>query len=279
MNTSRRRRMLLCMAACTTLVLAACGDDDDDAAADTEAPAETTAAETTAAETTAADVTAGGATGGDACTPYVEVSLAFNGEPDSATLTPMLDALDAAAPAEIADELATMTSAAREVVASGGQDFSAFETPEFTEAQATVDPWMFDNCEFDEKVETTAVDYAYDGMPSELTAGRVAVLMTNEGTQAHELRAMRKADGVTQSWDEILALPEEEAGALVEQIGGAFAPTPGSQGLMIADLAPGDYLAVCFIPVGTSVSETGEFTEGTGPPHFTQGMRHEFTVS
>ena len=48
---------------------------------------------------------------------------------------------------------------------------------------------------------------------------------------------------------------------------------------MVADLAPGEYIALCFIPVGTSMSHDGEFVEGTGAPHFTEGMQHEFTVA
>ena len=48
----------------------------------------------------------------------------------------------------------------------------------------------------------------------------------------------------------------------------AFAP-PGEGGSTLAELSAGDYAMICFIPVGG-----GE----DGPPHFTQGMIHEFTV-
>ena len=61
---------------------------------------------------------------------------------------------------------------------------------------------------------------------------------------------MRKADGVTQSWEEILALPQEEAEALVVQVGGAFAPNKDAKGLAVVDLVPGDYVATCFVPAG-----------------------------
>ena len=43
----------------------------------------------------------------------------------------------------------------------------------------------------------------------------------------------------------------------------------------LVDLAPGEYIAYCPIPSGT----TGEESAGDGPPHFTQGMLAEFTVS
>lgn len=44
---------------------------------------------------------------------------------------------------------------------------------------------------------------------------------------------------------------------------------PGDEGSALVTLEPGDYAMVCFVPVGG-----GE----DGPPHFTEGMLHEFTV-
>jgi hypothetical protein len=42
----------------------------------------------------------------------------------------------------------------------------------------------------------------------------------------------------------------------------------------VADLEPGDYAVVCFIPTGS-----GGDTEGDGPPHFTKGMVSYFEVA
>lgn len=249
-TSSRRRparRQLMVVGVCASALLVGCGDDDDE-------------------------------TADAACEPYLGVTAAFNGEPDPATLTPMLDALDENAPDDIKDSVAVMTSAARQVMDSGGEDFSAFEAPEFGEAQNEVDPWMFDNCAFEEKEEVTAKDYEFEGLEDEYDAGQLAVLFTNEGEEAHELAVMRKADGVTESWDEILELPEEEAMTKAEQVGGTFAPREGTKGLGIFDLTAGDYIALCFVPTGTTMAEDGSFTEGTGVPHFMGGMRHEFTV-
>ena len=283
----RNPRLAVAIAATLVAALAACGDDDDDsAAADTTAAAATTpttgvaATTAAAADTTAAAPGAGG--GGDetaVCDPYIDVSLAFNGEPDPAALVPMLDEIEAKAPAEIAAELGTMVDAGRKVMESQGQDFSAFETVEFAEAQGTVDPWMYEHCPFENKAEVTAADFSFEGIPSEVAAGGWAMLLTNEGTEAHELAVLRKAEGTTESWDELLALPEEEAEAKVEFAGGAFAGVSGSSGLLIADLTPGDYIAVCFVPAGTSMTAGGAVTEGTGVPHHVAGMRHEFTVA
>ena len=52
-----------------------------------------------------------------------------------------------------------------------------------------------------------------------------------------------------------------------------------TRGNLIADLAPGDYIAVCMIPAGTTVADDGSFTEGTGEPHVMLGMSFEFTVA
>ena len=51
-------------------------------------------------------------------------------------------------------------------------------------------------------------------------------------------------------------------------------PLYDQEGMLVADLAPGEYVAVCFIPVGTMPDH-----EGTGPPHFVEGMKQEFTVT
>ncbi|MBA3606044.1 MAG: hypothetical protein H0W46_08755, partial [Acidimicrobiia bacterium] len=113
----------------------------------------------------------------------------------------------------------------------------------------------------------------------ELPAGQLGLLLTNDGEEAHEIAVLRKNEGVTATWDELLELPEEEAREMVTEVGGAFAPTNGAVGLLVGELEAGEHIALCFIPVGTSMGDDGEFIEGDGPPHFVEGMRHEFTVN
>lgn len=56
--------------------------------------------------------------------------------------------------------------------------------------------------------------------------------------------------------------------------GGTFAePGKDAPGLFSVE-EPGDYVAVCFIPLGS----TPDNEEADGPPHLTQGMKVEFTV-
>jgi hypothetical protein len=244
-TTTFRPRGLIALGACAGLLLGACGGDDDNAAA--------------------------------VCEPYIGVTLQFNGEPDPATIGPLLDAIDEHAPGELKDPLGVMTGTARTAIKDG--DFDAFESPDFAAAQSEVDPWMFEHCKFDETAEVTAADYKFTGVPAELDAGTAGILVTNKGKEAHEMAIMRKADGVTQSWDEIMALPQEEGESLVVQVGGAFAPRNGTKGLAVVDLVPGDYVVACFVPTGTSMAADGTMTEGTGMPHFMGGMLQEFKVT
>ncbi|MEJ7722307.1 MAG: hypothetical protein WKF58_18585 [Ilumatobacteraceae bacterium] len=58
---------------------------------------------------------------------------------------------------------------------------------------------------------------------------------------------------------------------------------PGETGHTVVDLTAGDYLAICFIPVGTTPEKMSEMEGQEGPPegkpHFLEGMQLEFTVS
>lgn len=154
------------------------------------------------------------------------------------------------------------------------QGGAAFETEEFAEAETTIGEYVFAECEAETRVEHQAVDYGYVGTPDELPAGRTVFKLTNEGAEMHEVAHMVKRDGVTESWEELLELPEEEAMEKVEFVGGAFA-MPGQTVYGILDLEAGEHAFMCFIPVGS----TPDVEEGDGPPHFTQGMIHTFTVT
>lgn len=243
-----------------TFGVAACGDDDDDS----DAAASPSASEDEATED-----------GGDAaasCDVWFDIAEAFNGEPTPEQMTPLFDELEATAPEEIADEIAVVVPTAREVLET--EDFSKFETPEFGAAIAAADKHHYDECEADERIDVDAVDYAFTGMPAELEAGKtVFIAMTNATThgEAHEMGIARKKEGVTETWDEILALGEDESETKIDFVGGTFAEGEGDVGyVFMRDLEPGEYLAACFVPVGG---------EDDGNPHFMEGMKHEFTVS
>lgn len=177
---------------------------------------------------------------------------------------------------EEATETATATEAAATETATAAPTETATEAP--TEAAG-------------ETIAVTAVDYAYEGLPSEVAAGSMLTLTNASDAELHELVALRLPDGETRSIEELLALPEEEQDALT---GGAppamvLIALPGEDGTAaLGDgtlSEPGRYLVACFIPVGADPAEymaaaaTGE-PEGVagGPPHFTEGMWADVTV-
>jgi hypothetical protein len=122
-----------------------------------------------------------------------------------------------------------------------------------------------------ETVDVTGVDYAYEGVPGTIEAGSVAFKFTNAAdSEDHMMGILKKKDGVDLSFEELLALPEDEGEDKVEFKGEAYAPA-GESSTTLASLDAGEYAMICFIPVGSPESEDG-------PPHFTQGMVQEFTV-
>jgi uncharacterized cupredoxin-like copper-binding protein len=114
------------------------------------------------------------------------------------------------------------------------------------------------------RVEVTAVDYAFEGVPETLEAGETTFVLTNEGEVAHEMAIGRVADDT----------PLEEFASGVDT-GAAVRGTrriiaaiePGESSELTMELEPGRYVYVCFQ------------TEGTNPQrHGERGMVGDFTV-
>lgn len=249
------KRILAGALALAFLVAAGCGDDDDASSSDDP--------------TVQPDEDGGEGTGeqasGDSsefCPAWSEL-MAGDPTPDA------IREVAAIAPEGVQEPL--------EQIAEGFEsDEAYFETEEFQSAFADASAAAGEECA-DEVLEVAAIDYGYEGIPAEMSAGTVAINLTNEGTELHEAVVLRKNDGVTESAEELLQLPEEEAMSKVTEAGVAFA-FPGAAGSGLIDMTePGEYLVVCFIPTG-STPDAGE-EGGDGPPHFTQGMVTEVTVS
>jgi hypothetical protein len=281
MRTQPRNRLFVASAVGLSLLgLAACGGDN-----------KSSEAATTTKPTTASSAgQAGDAANRKACDTYVAISQGFqqlggpggDAPPSAAdvkqayasTIQTNVDALGTMKPAAVAGPLGTMLAAAQSVGSSG--DLAAVQAPEFAQAQSTVDAWMFGNCGY-EQASITGIDYGFQGAPTTLKPGTLALKFTN-GTshdESHEAMILRKNDGVTDSVDQLLALPEEEAMQKVTLEGGAFAP-PGQTSYGFVDVSkPGNYVLVCFIPMGM----TDQNPNGTGAPHAMVGMKAEFTVA
>jgi uncharacterized cupredoxin-like copper-binding protein len=262
---SRTRRLALVGSALAlVLVAGACGDDDDSASA------------TTAASGGAAP-SGGAAAGGDAgiasyCEAVVEVEAAFatvEEDTDLSSFAPIVTELIDLAPAEVHHHAVAM-GAAFEQAAAG--DPSGFESPEVAAANEALHAYELQNCGW-AQVDVALADYAFEGVPDEVAAGVTSFELTNEGKEAHVMVVVRRKDGVTEPYEELLALPEEEAMAKIDLVGSVFV-APGGSDSMVVDLEPGQYFLVCPIPTGTTAD-----AEGTGAPHFTHGMTAELNVA
>jgi plastocyanin len=151
-------------------------------------------------------------------------------------------------------------------------------------------------------ITVTGFEYGFGGLPVSVPAG-TSLAFTNTGEEVHELILARKNDGVTESWEELLALPDEEAFQKVTTLGPLFA-APGEPAAMgIGPTGPepmsaltveqeGEYIALCFIPQGMTelpdfsgeapAPESPDPTASSapqGPPHVALGMRQAFTVT
>jgi len=279
--TKRRVALLMAPVLAAGLALGACGGDDDTSAAATDAPAASDApATTTGGDTTAAvaieDVE-------KFCSSAVGLEAAaatFSGEEEDAeankafagSLVPFLSDMAASAPSSIKP----LVTAVAPVVATAAEsgDVSVFEAPEFTSALNELHAASLEGCEW-ATTDVEMKEYHFMGLPDSLPSGVMSFELTNTGNEPHVIEIVRKNDGVTESFEELLALSQEEAFAKVTSVGSGFA-APGESSYVLVDFAPGEYLALCPLPIG--------WVDMSGPPpdaapHFTEGMSHEFTVS
>jgi hypothetical protein len=287
-------RLLGVAAAVVTLALGAAGSVS--ASTDTTEPgpeADTTepSADSSPAHTDHAEPPASLAVDGSAepssaeaetfCEAELAAEVAFASE-DEAEIGAAVEAISAAAePVGLSETVGAMVAA--------GEDFG----PEFEAAYAEVIEYMKANCGYAE-VDAVASEYQFEGLPAEIPAGGAIFSLENAGEQVHELAVMRINDDVTLTVEELLALPQEEAMSMVTPAAFAFA-FPGTVSYGTADLTAGRYFALCFLPDGATpevlmqLEEVGvdgpedTIPEGLGielgPPHFTKGMVHEFTVA
>jgi hypothetical protein len=204
-----------------------------------------------------------------ACDAYVAVQGAFFGDP--AELASTSQAFVEAAPESIADEASTLADA----IQASAEDPAAMEAPEVTTALQVVGDRVLDDCDADEQLEVIGVDYAFEGLPEEIEAGRVAIRFDNqsESDEPHEMIIATGIDG--QSASELAGLPMEELFQQARPLAVTFTDAPEQHATTLVDLEPGTYLVICTLPVGG-------FVEGQdGPPadpHSAHGMVGTLTV-
>jgi hypothetical protein len=246
------------------LALVACGDDDGTAAGEG-----TTTVPATTSDPLSADPAAAAEEFCDAV--FVVDALLPQEEPEEDPLA-ALDAVADTAPAELTEDVSALVADAKEVLPAGGDLSEASEA-----TLQEVYGYMGENCEAP-TVSVTAVDYTYTDLPDTVDAGPTLLEIVNEGTEVHEMALVRFNDDVTDSIDDILQLPEEEAMTKLAFVTSLFAE-PGGSGYSSATLEPGRYGVVCFIPEGTTPEVVESGGEADGQPHAMLGMTGEFEVA
>lgn len=184
----------------------------------------------------------------------------------SKKIAPLFATVANEAPDELADSAAELNKSVQALTKGDAKAFNADAT--FTQYTDLVSG-AIDSCGL-KTTDVTGVDYAYQGVPQKMSAGAAAFKFTNASkAEFHMMAIIKKKDGVNLTWDELLALPEEQGQEKTQFMGTAEAE-PGKSSKALVQLEPGSYAMVCFISVGG---------KDDGPPHFTQGMKREFTVS
>ena len=188
-----------------------------------------------------------------------------------------LEKLRSTAPPEIAETADAAVTQFQEE----GED--AFDDEAFNALLNEIDEFVLDNCDF-QQFTVRMQDYAFEGVPEEVEKGTVAFSLLNEGQELHEFAVLRLKGDAT--LDDVLEAAEgaseeeleDELGELASDVrGGGFA-FPGETDLALINLKKtGRYVAICFIPVGTTPETVEE--GGTGAPHFVEGMVAAFEVT
>lgn len=244
-----------------TTIGSACGDDNDDSAGNMSDYCAASLALETAREP---DI--------DFETATPEEITAATKSFATETFLPLAERLKETAADEAMNDIDIGIAGLNELAESG--DFeAALGTPEVEAALDRLHAHDLETCEWN-TVDITAADYAFQGVPSELDAGVASFEFKNGGTEVHEMVLFRRNDGVTETVDQLLAMPEEEVETKTTMVA-ATGANPGQQEYAIADLTPGTYAMICFVPEGT----TSEEAYGSGQPHSMRGMVFEFTVA
>jgi hypothetical protein len=111
----------------------------------------------------------------------------------------------------------------------------------------------------------TLRDYAF-GLSKPLHSGRQVIRVRNVAKQPHEVELVRLAPGKTTT-DMLAWLDKMDGPPPGEPLGGVVGVEHGAQANFTADLTPGRYALICFLPDG-----------GDGKPHFMHGMTRELAV-
>ena len=112
-----------------------------------------------------------------------------------------------------------------------------------------------------------ATDYAFEVSPR-VPAGLTLVTMANDGHEPHHAQLMQLAEGQTfETLQTAIGQSPEAVFGLGQFVGGPAAVEPGGRSQVILDLAPGQYVALCFVE------------SADGVLHLAKGMMRSFEVT
>jgi plastocyanin len=123
-------------------------------------------------------------------------------------------------------------------------------------------------------IEVTGSDYKFEGLPTEVASGTQLTFKNAATDEDHMIIVVRKNDDTTRELEDLLKNgTEEEQQSMTTMIGQLEAnPGQAASGTIKLD-QPGQYLALCPIPVG---SMSGPASDAM--PHYVKGMYQLFTV-
>ncbi|MEO6778707.1 MAG: hypothetical protein ABI194_04570, partial [Gemmatimonadaceae bacterium] len=114
-------------------------------------------------------------------------------------------------------------------------------------------------------VTITLSDYAFN-LSAPLKAGTHTFEVKNSGTQMHEIEMVRLAPGKTLA--QMMGWIQKPIGPPPGEAIGGVAPFTGLPNYFTANITPGNYVLICFVPDAKD-----------GKPHFMHGMTKTLTVS
>ena len=209
---------------------------------------------------------------------YCQLAVELDAQDDFPTVE-QLEALQAAAPEEIADEIDIVVPVFVEAIEAGTPG-NAFSDERIGDAFEPIDAYEADVCEIDKgepeeeqdpsvteadpsaaQLGVTATEYAFalEGTPA---AGRTTLTMTNAGAEAHLMYLFQIAEGST--FDEVKESEGDEGIAADYESDSAVA---GDTAVLTVDLVPGEYGMICYLP------------NADGESHDELGMVTQFTVA
>jgi hypothetical protein len=208
--------------------------------------------------------------------PDVDADTATPAEVDTAyqnfgrATEPLVSALERNAPEPIKAQVDAVARYVRQAVST--KDDSPLGGIGFDVAKASIDGFMLAQCGYP-VLRVTVSEHQFAGIPDTVGAGTVAIVLENTGQEPHEFDLDVIDDAASQSFRDILALPEAEGDALYTSFR-ILSTDPGETRTMFVTLEPHRYGVACSEAQGSTAD-----AEGTGPPHYTAGEVDEFTVT